>query len=62
MMQRVLIRAANIHAGAAADGLQPLQHLNILGGIAFLLSATPLPRAAATEKIVHVLFLDSRRR
>ena len=62
MMQRVFIRAANIHAGAAADGLQPFQHLDILGGIACLLSSLPLPRAAATEKIVHVLFPDSRRR
>ena len=34
MMQGVGIRAADIHAGAAAHGLQPLQHLDILGGVA----------------------------
>ena len=49
MMQRVFIRAANIHAGATPDGLQPLQHFNILGGIAFLLPSLPLPRTAATK-------------
>ena len=61
MMQRVFIRATNIHARATADGLQPLQNLDILGGIAFLLPRPPLSGAAATEKIVHVLFPDSRR-
>ena len=49
MMQRVFIRAANIHAGATPDGFQPLQHFNILGGIAFLLPSLPLPRTAATK-------------
>jgi hypothetical protein len=49
MMQRVFIRAADIHAGATPDGLQPLQHFDILGGIAFLLPSLPLPRTAATK-------------
>ena len=34
VMQGPLIRAADIHAGAAADGLKPLQHLDVLGGVA----------------------------
>ena len=34
VVQRPLVRAADIHAGAAAHGLQPLQHLDVLGGIA----------------------------
>ena len=36
MMQRLLVGAADIHAGAAADRLEPLQHLDVLGGIAGL--------------------------
>ena len=34
MMHGPLVGAADIHAGAAADGFQPLQHLDILGGVA----------------------------
>ena len=34
VMQRLLVGAADIHAGAAADGLEPLQHLDMLGGVA----------------------------
>ncbi len=36
MMQRLFVCAADIHAGAAADGLETLQHLDVLGGIAGL--------------------------
>ncbi len=36
MMQRLLVGAADIHAGAAANGLQPLQHLDMFGGIGAL--------------------------
>ena len=28
------VRAADVHSGAAADRLEPLQHLDILGGVA----------------------------
>lgn len=28
VVQGALVRAANVHAGAAADGLKPLQHLD----------------------------------
>ena len=35
MMQRVDVGAADIHAGAAAHGLQPFQNLDVLGGIGF---------------------------
>ena len=34
VMQRAVVGAADIHAGAAAHGLQPLQDLDVLGGIA----------------------------
>ena len=33
MMQRLLIRAANIHARTTTNGLEPLQNLNRLSGI-----------------------------
>ena len=36
MVQGLFIGAADIHAGAAADGLQPLQHLDVGGGILLL--------------------------
>ena len=34
MVQRLFVGAADIHAGPAADGLEPLQHLDVGGGIA----------------------------
>ena len=34
VMQRLLVGAADIHAGTAADGFQTFQHLDVLGGIA----------------------------
>ena len=34
VMQRLLVGAADIHAGAAAHRLEPLQHLDVLGGVA----------------------------
>ena len=34
MMQGVDVGAADIHAGPAADGLEPFQDLDVLGGIA----------------------------
>ena len=36
MMQRLLIGAANIHAGPTAHRLQPFQHLDIGRGIALI--------------------------
>ena len=36
VVQGLFIGAADIHAGAAADGLQPLQHLDVGGGILLL--------------------------
>ena len=36
MMQRLDVGAADIHAGAAADRLEPFQHLDMLGGVAGL--------------------------
>ena len=34
MVQPALVGAADVHAGAAANRLQPLQNLDVLGGIA----------------------------
>ena len=34
VMQRLLVGAADIHAGAAAHRLEPLQNLDVLGGVA----------------------------
>ena len=34
VMQRLLVGAADIHAGPPAHRLEPLQHLDVLGGIA----------------------------
>ena len=34
VMQRLLVGAADIHAGAAAHRLEPLQHFDMLGGVA----------------------------
>ena len=34
MMQRLLVGAADIHAGAAAHRFEPLQNLDVLGGVA----------------------------
>jgi hypothetical protein len=60
VVQGVLIRAADIHPRPAADGLQPLQNLDILGGVGGRLrhggDAPLAARAATAEKIVHVLF------
>ncbi len=36
MVQRLLVGAADIHAGAAAHRLEPLQHLDMFGGVAAL--------------------------
>ena len=35
MMQRALVGAADIHAGAAADGFEPFQHLDRGGVVGF---------------------------
>ncbi len=39
VMQRLLVGAADIHAGPAAHRLQALQHLDVLGGVAGLACA-----------------------
>ena len=50
VVQRRLVGAADIHAGAAANRLQPLQDLDVLGGVVGLLALL------ATEQIVHAVF------
>jgi hypothetical protein len=47
VMQRLLVGAADIHAGAAAHRLKPFQHLDVLGGIAGLVTTARRWRATA---------------
>ena len=49
-----LVGAADIHAGAAADGLQPLQHLDVLGGV--VRPHRGRPSSGGAEQIVHAVF------
>ncbi len=39
VMHRLLVGAADIHAGTPAHGLEPLQHLDVGGGVAVLAAA-----------------------
>ena len=48
VVQRLLVGAADIHAGPPAHRLQPLQHLDVLGGVGF--DAGPAPRAAPVRR------------
>ncbi len=52
VVQRMLVGAADIHAGAAPDRFQPLQDLDVLGGVFAAL-------LAAAEKVVHGRDRDS---
>src|SRR5271166_527204 len=53
MVQRGLVSATDIHAGAAPDRLQPFQNLDVLGRVAL--------RPLAAEQIVHAVFSPLRR-
>ena len=53
VVQRRLVGAADIHAGPAAHRLQPLQDLDVLGGVV-------VGAALATEQVVHAVFSASR--
>ena len=53
MMQRALVGAADIHAGAAAHRLQAFKDLDILGGIAVRLPVR-LAGPDLIEKVCHV--------
>ena len=44
VMQCLLVGAADIHAGAPAHRLKPLQHLDVLGGVAGLAGGRPRRR------------------
>ena len=50
VVQRLLVGAADIHAGAAADGLEPLQYLDMFGGVARL-GAAPARRLGAVGSL-----------
>ena len=49
MMQRFLVGAADIHAGAAAHRLEPFQHFDVLGGVTAF-RAAPARRLAAARR------------
>ncbi len=56
VVQRLLVGAADVHAGPPADRLEPLQHLDVLGGIAAVIAAAAacprrLGRAALRLKL-----------
>ncbi len=57
VVQRRLVRSADIHARPPADGLQPLQNLDVPGGVALRLPPGLLA-ARGTEQIVHAVFLS----
>ncbi len=50
MVQRLLVGAADIHAGPAADRLQPLQHLDVGGVVAGLARRPEEGRTAAGRR------------
>ncbi len=56
VMQGIGVGAADIHAGPPADRLQPLQHLDILGGVTFR------PRGGGVEQVGIVFGHGMRRR
>ena len=61
VMQRLLVGAADIHAGTAPDRLQPLQHLDVARGVAGLGAGGGLRRGlgfrGGSGKKVVVLWL-----
>ena len=61
MMQGPLVGAADIHGGALADGLQPLQHLDVAGGVGIVLGRCGTLAARPIEQIAvfgHGCFLS----
>ena len=49
VMQRLLVGAADIHAGAAAHRLQPFQHLDVARRVGLAAAGAGLPRAALPD-------------
>ena len=47
VVHRLLVGAADIHAGAPAHGLQALQHLDVGGGVSLLGTGSGISRSAA---------------
>ena len=52
VVQRRLVSPADIHAGAATHGLEPLEYLDVASGVI----ALPLRGGEGAEKIVHAVF------
>ena len=61
VMQRPLIGAADIHAGAAANRLQPLEHLDRVGVISFSFAAACRFAARASAAAIRRLGLEQVR-
>ena len=61
VVQAALVGRADVHAGAAADGLQPLQHLDVAGGVRGLLLAALCGRRLILDALSYHLALVSRR-
>ena len=62
MVHRPLVGAADIHAGALADGLQPLQHLDVARGIGIVLGGAarlPPDRSNRSPLFFAMRFLSS---
>ena len=51
VMQRLLVGAADIHAGTAPDRLEPLQHLDVVGRVVTLAIAGPAFHCFAARRI-----------
>ena len=62
VMQRLLVGAADIHAGPAAHRLEPLQNLDVLGGIAGLAACRARRRRAARRAMPRRRFGASANR
>ena len=67
VMQRLLVGAADIHPGPAAHRLQPLEHLDVVGRIGTVATASRsrrgfAARATAFRRVKQILSLRARLR
>ena len=62
VMHGLLVGAADIHAGAPAHRLEPLQHLDVGGGVGIVATAVAVPLAplwAIWRKLIGFFFSSS---
>ena len=50
VVQRLLVGAADVHAGAPPHRLEPFQHLDVLGGVALLAGARHMGARRAARR------------